>query len=339
MKRTIKGRYIVLAISILIPLLVAFFVGSYGYNSTNYGQGSWKKQFLQEYLSTEDKSNPTTEHFINRYLKYGINNQYFVYNADPIYDLEIKDNNGNKLFDLLVYQAIYKFSENNQPVDRMQYIFFYYNIQYKNIRNLFDVDDVLREEINKANVPTFSANVKEVIGEEIEDYDPYERPITQIPEDQLSIRDRGADVTFKSGKVATDGEEIPNGEVLVKAFIGFVPIREITKSSKFEVKIEAVINSIIDDTGSSLRTTVTTLELDLPQDPTKVDSSNFAISYQQNLEKAGYFWWAFTHKIWWICLIALAATSLITITFYLVYVAEEKMQLEEAAKRAKKRKR
>lgn len=339
MKRIkIKRRYIVLFVSILLPLIAAFLVGSYGYNSEKFGQGSWKKEYATQYFTSDDKENPTTENLIDKYMKYGINNQYHIYDKDPIYDMEIKDENGKKLFDLLVYQAVYKFRVDDEPVDRMQYIFFYYNIQYNNIRNLFEADENLRNEINSKNVPTFSARIKEKLSEEIEDYDPLDRGITQIPEEQLSIRDRGSDVTFKSGRVANDGEEIPDGEILVKAFIGFVPFRDIPKGNTFTIEIDAIINAILDDTGQSLKTQIAKFELNLSPSPDDVDQKDFVESYQQDLVKAGYFWWAFKNYLWWISLIAFLAIGVITGSFYLVYVAEEKKALEEAL-RAKKRKR
>lgn len=337
MKRIrIKRRYIVLFISILLPLLAAFLVGSYGYNSEKFGQGDWKKEFATDYFTHKGDKNPTTEETIEKYLEFGINNQYFVYDEKPLYSQEVQDENGAKLFDLLVYRAVYKFRVDDEPVDRLQYIFFYYNVQYQNIRNQFDADENLREEINNTDIPTFISRIVEIVDDE--DEEALTRAITQIPEDQLAIRDRGADVTYKSGLKAEDGVEIPKGEVLVKAFMGFVPMREVNVGDKFKVEIEAMIPKITDDTGASIKTTIAELELELEPNPENINYEDFATSYQQDLERAGYFAWVFKKYLWWISLIGFVAVGLITGLFYLVYVGEENRALEEA-KRIKKRKR
>ena len=100
-------KYIILFFAILIPLLIAFLIGSYGYNSDKFGQGTWKNEYREEYLTFSKEA--TTEEQIEKHLEYGLNTQYYLYKEDPVYSKTVTSN-GNKLFHLDVYRAIYKAS-------------------------------------------------------------------------------------------------------------------------------------------------------------------------------------------------------------------------------------
>ena len=329
MNRTVR-RYIILFISILIPLLAAFGVGVYGYNSEKFGQKLWKDEFAIEYLTFEDEY--TTKDKIERYIKYGINNQYYSFDPTPIHEEEIKSDDDKKLLDILIYRVVYDLDA--QGNDRFQYLFFFYNVQYQNIRDLFVADENLRQEINNAFLPTFVPRISTITDDE---EDVTERGITQIPEEQLSFPDYEADIDFKSGKNADENEEINSNDSLVKVYMGFVPMREVDAPTKYNIKINSMVGSILDDEGNSIKTEVTSFDIDLEVDPEKIDYSDYEKSHMQDLNSAGYFGWVFQNYLWWIGLIAFAAICLITGSFYLVYVSEEKRMLEESKKGNKKR--
>lgn len=326
----ITRRYIVLFVVILIPLLAAFGVAAYGYNSEKFGQKQWKDEFAVEYLSFEGEY--TTRQKIEKYLEYGINNQYYSYNPTPIYEDEVRSSDDKKLLDILIYRVVYDLDAKGN--DRFQYVFFFYNVQYQNIRDLFVADENLRKEINSKNVPTFVPRISTIVDNED---DVTERGITQIPEEQLSFPDYDADFDFKSGKNADEIDEVTSNDSLIKVYMGFVPMREVTAPTKYNVKINAMVGNILDDEGNSIKTEVTNFNIDLEVDPSKIDYSDYAKSHQQDLNSAGYFGWAFKNYLWWIGLIAFAAVGVITFSFYLVYISEEKRLLEEARKANKKK--
>ncbi len=329
MNRSVK-KYMILFFVIFIPLLAAFLVGSYGYNSAKFGQGSWKEEFVVEYLTFEDEY--TTRDKILKYMEYGINNQYYSFDPTPVYDEEIKKDD-MKLLDLLVYRVVYDLD--NQGNDRFQYIFFFYNVQYLNLRLLFDADPARQQEINNANVPLFVAQLHEILDDEEET--PAVKNITQISEEQLSFPDYDSDVDYKNGKKATDVDGESDSQ-LVKVYMGFIPLREttLTKNYKFELSIK--INTILDDYGSSITADVVSKELVLETDPSLIDYSSYTTSHKQDLSSAGYFGWAFKHYIWWISLIAFVAIGAITVSFYLVLKSEEKrIQLEQENKKKKRK--
>lgn len=328
MNRLVR-RYIVLFLSIFIPLMAAFLVGSYGYNSEKFGQKAWKDEFAIEYLSFEGEY--TTEEKIEKFMKYGINNQYYSFDPTPILKQELKSDNDKKLLDVIIYRVVYDLDA--KGTDRFQYVFFFYNVQYQNIRDMFVADESLRQDINKENVPTFVPRISTVT-DDIEDST--ERGITQIPEEQLSFPDYDADFDFKSGKNADDDDALEN-ESLINVFIGFVPMREVTAVTKYNIKINAMISKILDDEGNSIKTEVANFDIDLEVNPEKIDYSEYESSHKQDLNSAGYFGWAFKNYLWWIGLITFAAIGLITGSFYLVYISEEK-RLTQENKNKKKRK-
>ncbi len=379
MNRLVR-RYIILFFTILIPVVVSVLITSYGYNSEKFGQGAWQDDFIIEYLSFEGEY--TTKDKIDKYMEYGINNQYYSYNPQPVFEKEVKSEADEKLFDFVIYRVIYDVDK--KGTNRVQYVFFIYNVQYLKLRDLFEADEARRQEINDANVPTFSIRLHEVVDEEEET--PEVKGVTQIAENQLSFPDYDSDVDYKSGKQATakyeltkdtkidyekektyytrSGSEgdytftkvaIPKDSELssyyeqtfdnisfddsfVKVFMGFVPFRELENPTKYDVKIEMKIATVVDDFGASISKEVFNEEMDLEVDPENFDYSNYSPSYQQDLKSAGYFKWVFKHYLWWISLLSFAVVGIITGSFYLIYRTEEKrIMLEQQTKRRKRK--
>lgn len=326
MNRLVK-RYLILFFAILIPLTVAFLVGNYGYNSEKFGQGKWLNKYREEYLSFE--GDYTTKDKIDKYLKYGLNNQYFLYDKTPILEKEIKNSEGEKLFDLLIFQAIYEYTENGEKVDRIQYLFLMYNVQYLKIRPMFAGDDALKKEIEAANVPTLTAKLLE-----INDVEEDRAKLTVVQLEGKMIPDYDSDVDFISGKVAGEDqdENLNTNDPLVQVYIGVLPMRNIHLNSKFELEIGATIKSIVGSDGQSLNTEVSKFEVELEVNPENVETKGFEESYKQNLRSHGFFKFAFKNYLWWIYLATFTAVGLVTLSFYAVYVAEEKSQLETKKK-------
>jgi hypothetical protein len=336
MNRLVR-RYIILFLAIIIPLAAAFWVGSYGYNSKKFGQGTWRKEFEAEYLSFED-SNYTTKDKIERYLEYGINYQYDSFSSTPLYEKEIKSDNGEKLFDMLVYRVVYDLD--GKGSNRFQYLFMFYNVQYLKLRELFPADENRRKEIDNANVPTFDPKI-EAIEDENEDYGDW-RP--QFLQEDRTFPDYDADVDFVSGKKAHEDDEIGSEDSLVQVYIGRVRMRDIDIPKNYKITVNVTIGTIMDDEGNSIKAEAAKFDMFLEPNPENVDYSGYSRSYKQlvdakDLKAAGYIGWVFKNYLWWIGLVTFVAIGLITGSFYFVYVSEEKRALAEAAKGNKKKKR
>jgi len=317
MNRLVK-RYIILFLVILIPLLAAYLVGNYGYQSEKFGQGVWKDEYQTEFLSFGGEEF-TTEQKLDKFIKFGINSQYYMYDETPIFSQEIKDNNED-LFTVEIYRAIYKYTVDKQPVDRVQYLFFIYNVQYLEIQDIFNADSGLQKEIEESNVPDLSIKLYELL----ENDEIGENRSVLITESKV-VPDYDADVDFKSGRIAGSvDDEVVEGDELVYVVAGFSSLTDIDWSNKTKVEINATVKGIKDDNNTDISTVVTSFTLDdFKSDPEKVDTSEFVSSYKQNLANADYLGWVFKNYLWWIGLTTVLAIGLITGSFYLVYRAEE----------------
>jgi hypothetical protein len=309
MNKLVK-RYIILFLVILIPLLFTYLVGSYGYNSEKFGQGQWLEEYEEEYLSFSDED--TTTDKITKYLKYGMNIQYYIYNETPVYSEVIKADT-KTLFTLDIYQTIYKTTVNDKEEDRYQYLFVIYDVQYQNIRDQFEAGPALRKQINEARVPTFVIDFTEVLPEASEDT-PKTKSVNISSINQ--ILDEGADFDTVKGEILEDDEETTSTRLYV--VLGTINLEDLSWSETTKVDIKAKISGIGDE---DITTELKTLERDFEVTPG--DTSEFATSFQRDLRTTGYFGWAFRNYLWWICLITFVAIGLITVSFYGVYLAEE----------------
>jgi hypothetical protein len=199
-----------------------------------------------------------------------------------------------------------------------------YDVQYQNIRDSFPADVTLRQEINKANVPTFVIDLTEVLPEDAE-----ESPLTKsvIITSISLIKDEGADFDTVKGEVLEDDEETTS--TLLSVVLGTANIDNLEWATKTKIEVSATISGIKDDKGNDIKQVLKTFEKELAVE--KEDTEGFVASYQRDLTSTGYFSWAFKNYLWWISLITFVASGLITFSFYGVYLAE----IQETQKKKK----
>jgi hypothetical protein len=324
-------KYVILLFSILIPLTAAFFVGLYGYKSDKYGQGAWLEEFQSDYLSFKDTTFTTADK-IAKYTQYGINSQYYEYNASPVISETVKNNSGEDLFQFDVYRAVYKTkNKEGQDIDRLQYLFFIYNVQYLKIKNLFDGDQSLKSQIENANVPSLSINLYQDISKG--------NPTKVIMTESEFIPDYDADVDFISGKTASENETLGENDKLVYVVSGFSPI-ELSWVGMADIEVVATFDEITDDEGNKLSQPIMVRETEeLTVSLNDVSDTNWKPAFRQNLSNQGYFGWVFAHKLWWICLITFVLIGVITGSFYLVYKAELEQTAISNSRKGKKSRR
>lgn len=320
-------KSLILFFVILIPLSVAYLIGHYGYTNNKFGQGTWKTEFRNEYLTFADKG--TTEEKLSKWIQFGLNNQYFSYDPTPIYNETIKNEQNENLFKFEIYRALYKTTVSGEKVDRIQYLYFIYDVQYLKLRNEFTGDQALLKEIEKADVPKIRINLYEVLeNDQIGDKDFVQMTATKL------IYDIGADVDYLDGTVLEEGEssdKIPD----VYIISGFDPIPEINWSTKTKIEVVAHVSGVTDASGEDISKTIFEHTLtNFETDPSKLDLDDYLTAYQQNVDNVGYFKWVFWQYLWWICLIAFVSIGFITGSFYLVWLAEE--QKAAQTKRYKK---
>ncbi|HNZ49970.1 MAG TPA: hypothetical protein PK087_00745 [Bacilli bacterium] len=326
------SRYIILLVVIMLPLLAAYLVGRYGYYSEKFGQGSWKREFVQDYLTFADTG--TTEEQIDKFLKYGINTQYHSYDLVPIYSVQAKNDDNKDLFKIKIYRSLYITTVAGEKVDRVQYLYFIYDIQYLQIREEFGGDSALQREIEEADVPALSVYVYEVNDDDTIVEKDYPSKVAQV--DSKLIYDQGADVDYINGK-NQDPSKPPITADLNYIYVGFDPMLDVDWSTKTKIEIIAAVKGVTDNDNEDIKTTVFEQILtNYECHPEAIDQTDFVASYQQKPDNMGYSTWVFGHYLWWIGLITFVACGFITGSFYVVYLSEEQKQQNKNLKKAKK---
>lgn len=324
-------RNIIFIIVILIPLAAAYLVGSYGYHSDKFGQGIWKTQFTNNYLEFADKG--TTEEQIDQFLQFGINTQYHSYDEDEIFYVQAKNNSNEDLFKIKIFRSMYVTTVENKQVNRAQYLYFIYDVQYLKLREAFGGDNALQKEIADADVPVLSVQVHEV-----NDDDTLGRKDAVAKVDSRLIFDQGADVDYVTGESQDPNSDEVISSALNYIYVGFDPANDATWKTKTKVEIIASVVGVTDNDNEDIKTTVYETVLDNYEcDPEQIDTTDFMESYQQNPDNMGYTSWAIGRYLWWIGLITFVAVGFITGSFYIVYLSEEqKWQQTKNQKKVKK---
>ena len=324
MSKPLLKKYIILFFVIALPLLAAFLVGSYGYNSEKFGRGSWYLKYSSEYFSFNREY--TTREKIHKALKYGLNSYYYLYDEEPFYSETIKNENDEELFKLEIYRAIYQIYEDEVLVDRVQYLYTLYGIKYLTLRQEFNVDSGVRRQIDNSDVPALSIKVYQLDrnGNPLRDDD---RQIGMVSFLSISgnVEDSDSDVHFKSGNRDTkknDADELVTCPLGVHKFTYDDIDWSITGNVLVEIK--ATVEDVRDEDDKPIETLVKTIELgNYESNPEHIDYANYTKSHMQDLRKnTNYFSWAFKHYLWWISLITFAIVAFITLSFYFAWLAE-----------------
>lgn len=84
-------------------------------------------------------------------MRYGLNSHYKLYEEEPFFSQTIENEQGEKLFVLEIYRAIYE----AQGEDRVEYLFTFYDVQYLRLREAFDVDSLVKQKSRTRMFPKF----------------------------------------------------------------------------------------------------------------------------------------------------------------------------------------
>lgn len=340
MSKPLLKKYIILFFVIIIPLLAAFLIGSYGYNSEKYGSisGSWYQKYTSEYFSFNRDF--TTKEKIHKALKYGINSYYDSYDEEPFFSEVIKNEHEEDIFKLEIYRAIYQINEDGVLVDRVQYLYTIYDVKYLTIREEFNVDSGVKRQIDNSDVPDLEINVYKIDGNG-NPVMPEQKPLTG----DVSFRyppignciDYDSDVHFKQGY---RGDKRREEDTLVYCWLGIYrfPDNDVDWSitGNVFIEIKAKVTDVLDEKNESIKTIVKQLEIgDYESNPENINYSGYTKSYKQDLRaNTNYFSWVFRHYLWWISLITFAITAFITLSFYFAWLAEtsKKVQTKKSRK-------
>lgn len=327
-----KGLYKIILL-IIIPLLVAFGIGSFAYNNNTAG-------FLPDYISKAGYKN--TEGETERYLT------YFTSAFEKYYSKEVTIYNEEqskeiKLFDLDVYRW-FDFELNSEDAidtKTVQYKYAYVlsNINYGNV--YYSIYERSDKNHRFEYLPTFELTINDLGDEDEEKRDTNTTAFADNSDAKLN------DYNFV-GYTDDEGEETKRTYSGVKISTPSTKWASIEVDTKFtnnvEVIIEATDSQYPSEDGATIE--VAKFELtDYNQKAKDLTGSEGAYKYankdivtglNENMKKAGYFGYAFTHHIWWQSLIAIVLSLVVTGSTVLVWEDEARKAKEAQAKKTNK---
>lgn len=318
-------KIIRLAILILIPALITFFIGSYGYD---YYSG--RTQIKEDYY--EDVENNTHAQ-LQAFMKY---NEY-KYEKTPVFTQDVKDASGEAtLLKLEIYRAVYEVINEDTPELKARYIFVLYDV---------NTDLILKEVVGSDDVKGFNKPILTIkcmpIAEDYTESDAVE-PFTLSTTAARTIDGVFGIVDYVASEV--NGKNMDEIDPLTSStYTGAYYARWNIETNYdreykelFKLQLGAYATDKEDSSDDAKRQKVLFEEtstvkeengkevLDEDQIKIDLDASSWDIDamekgYNNDEVKAGYFGWVFTHYLWWICLIALAVSFFLTYTFVAVW--------------------
>ena len=320
-----KGLYKIILL-VIVPLLVAFGIGSFAYNNNTAG-------FIPNYIAEAGYKNTQGE--TEKYLEI-YSSAYEKYLEKEI----VNEENNLKLFTLTVYRW-FNFDLNSEELEykevEYKYAYVLSNVNYGNVYySIYERDD-------KAHrfeyLPTFKLTINDLSDEE-EKRDTVSTDFADNSDAKLS------DYNFV-GYTNDSGEESKRTYSGVRISTPSTKWASVVVDAKFSQKVEIVISATDSQFPSEEGSTidVATIEVEdynqrskdliLTDGVYKYQAKELNVGYNKDIKKAGYFAYAFGHHIWWQGLLAIVLTLVVTGSTVLVWESEAKKEQEAQAKREK----
>jgi hypothetical protein len=295
---------IIIILTIAIPLAITAFVADYGFNK-RYNPNS---EYADKTITDQIASDLRSDAFIvlmegatfprERIQKYvGYRSQ--KYNPTPIYEETIYNDNNEKLFNMVVYDGLWKrIEEGVEYYDIVSPQIYIYDVQYGKIKEEFEVDPTVIEDIEDIEL-----SVKFTI--------PYKRDSGVADEErQYSF----ADV---NGAITDTGSDLNTKQVQAcefRAALRFAETESITVN--FNAKITITSSNIVDQVFKSINLPInsdaSTRNLDNFEEGL---NSSFDSIIEPQLKAV-----VFKKYVWWQCLIALVVSSVVIVPFGLSFI-------------------
>lgn len=171
-------NFIIILFTIAIPLAIAAFVADYGLNKRYNPNSKHAETSVTDKIMSDLRANAFIELMkgagfprerIQKYVEY----RSQKYNPDPIYEETVYNDKGEKLFNMVVYDGIWKRVEDEKEYyDIVSPQIYLYDVQYGKIKAEFMVDPDVIEDIEdielsvKFTAPFYNHNTDEVKDEE-----------------------------------------------------------------------------------------------------------------------------------------------------------------------------
>lgn len=297
-----QRRLIGLLLAIIIPILATVFIINYSYNWEQF-----QTQFRREVISKGKTSEESIDNYIN-FISY-------KYQKEPFIHEVVKDDEGNVLFEFKIIRTV---SLVQDKPDEVRYRLFLYNVNYDKIglnKTKFDFNILIHVE----GVQDDEENYEEI---------PHRRTVFY---DSYYLKDLGGNphstrytkplyVKERQFYAITD---FPKDKP-VRLIISYTGLKYDQENREFKP-------SDPDNYIEFLNIEFDDFTFDV--DDLDIDSDDYAFGYNDDIKKAGYNQFIFKTKIWWIALLTLLVTGIITFSFYFVWEYENKMKQQAKSKR------
>lgn len=330
-----KGLYKILLL-IIVPLLVAFGIGSFAYNNnTGY--------FLSWYI--DDSGYKATEEEMEKYIDF-YSDAYDVFYTQEVKLFNEELNKDVKLFDLTVYRWFeVDFDEDGQMIEKsieLKYSYVLTNVNYGNV--YYSIYERSDKQHRFEYLPTFTINISDLGDENEEERDEEETTFADNSDVKLY------DYNFV-GYTEDDGEETKRTYSDVKISTPSTKWAAFPVNEDFTSNVKVVISATDSQYPSEEDATIEVLTLEFDNysqrakdlsfnSETKTfsfDGVEIEKGFDNDIYAAGYFKYAFKKVIWWQSLLALVLTLIVTGSTVIVWEAEAKKEKEELAKREAKK--
>lgn len=294
---------------VIIPALVVFGIGVYGYNryQTSYTAQGEKNGYFEQYVEKDN-----TESEINVYLKF--NSEYYKEELSK----DILNSNGDRLFTIKMYSVLYDKKNGDNAEKSLVYEFYAFNIDYGMLYK-----EIYKSEANNklgAYMPKLS--IKLVDHEKIGTEDELSTDISLTALENYAIRDYNwVGYTKEDGTKTqknSSGERINFsdynkylGTTVATAKVGpFAANKDYSSNIDLKISVTDPQYASFDESTVLLET----ININMVQKIKNYDvtAENIIKGFNENIFEAGYFKYAFKNYIWWECLIALVLTLFVT---------------------------
>lgn len=293
---------------VIIPALVVFGIGVYGYNryqSTYTAQGE-KNGYFEQYVEKDN-----TESEIDVYIKF--NSEYYKEELSK----DVLNANGVRLFTIKMYSVLYA-AKDDSSEKSLVYEFYVFNIDYGMLYK-----EIYKSETNNklgAYMPKLS--IKLVDHDKIGTDDELSTDIALSALQNYAIKDYNwVGYTKEDGTQTqknSSGERISFNDYnsYLGTTVATAKVGSFTANKEYSTNIDLKISVTDPQYASYDESTVLleTINVNMFQKVKNYDTTteDTIKGFNEDIFEAGYFKYVLTRYMWWECLIALVLTLFVT---------------------------
>lgn len=317
-------KIIIIALSILLPILGGFLVITYALNVRYLPDVN--TEVSSDFMRDLNKGVITCEGRIKNYRM--VENYY--YSSEPLLKREYENSNGEHIFTIEIYRNLCAYQPSAQVEKTWKCLFevFLYDIDYELVKEYFYLDDM--KELDGAGNPTFTIKFSPTNGR-----DPF--TLTLSNRSNVMIPDYNSNPQYENEATKT------------RNYLQSAIIREYETTATFDtfsndanIELSAYYTIINDDNSTTevnpqnsyiIRDYIS----DFRHKGEQFEFSDFLPGFRQpsvkdTYKNAGYYKWLFAHYLWWEFIIGFVLVGALVAVFDVIYFDKKSKQINKAKK-------